>query len=225
VTEATPINVQDSIQAAAWVVSQRYRGFVEQDDLVQEGWIYVLEHKDQVEGFQNHENPKTSQWYFNRKLEGCMDSYARRQKAHQSGYEPDDDLFVSDVVINLVLPQVLKDDPTPPVQAGERVANTSDPAEGGVWLATYMDVKLAWEKADLTGPQRDLMVAYYRDEFTQLELANQMKLSQQTVAKRLKQARAKLILQLGGYKPEEPGSTAHHPGAKNSDQAKISALR
>jgi RNA polymerase sigma factor (sigma-70 family) len=224
--DRTPINVEDSIKAQAWYVSSRYRGHVDQDDLIQEGWIWVLEHPAQVKGFQEHEDAKLGQWLMNKRLADSMAAYARREKAHASGYEVDDELFFSDALISLVLPSVLKDDPTPPVQAGERVANTSDPAEGGVWMATYFDVKRAWETADLTGQQRDLLVDYHRDEYTQSQLADKLSITQQTVAKRLKKARAKLIDKLGGPKPQvEPAEVEHHPGAKTADQPALAVLR
>ena len=224
---ASPINIEDSIKAQAWSVANQYRGHVQQDDLIQEGWVWVLEHPDQVKGFQEHENVHTSTWLLNKRLRDAMSQFARREKAHASGYEVDDEIFFSDALIRLILPSVLKDDPTPPVQAGDRVANTSDPAEGGVWMATFMDVKQAWEKADLTGPQRDLLIAYHRDGDTQLDLANSLKVGQPTVNKRLKRARAKLIDMLGGPKPqvEETGRSAHHYGAKNNDQAALAGMR
>jgi RNA polymerase sigma factor (sigma-70 family) len=198
-----PLDVAAVIDAQAYGTALRFPGVAEADDLVQEGWIWVLEHPAKVKEYEQQENPKFAAHALGQDIWKVMDRYARREKAARGGYQPDDEIFMSDAVINVVLPSVLKDDPTPPVRDGERVANTSDPAEGGGWLATYMDVKHAWEKADLTGQQRDLLVSYYLHEDTQAEIATQLKLSQQAVGKRLKQARAKLIDKLGGRNPRE----------------------
>jgi len=225
-TEAELLNVADVIGATAYGVASRYKGFVEQQDLEQEAWVWCIEHKDAVEQHLEEPDVKLAAYRLGKDVWGCMDRYARRQKASASGYQPDDDIFVSDAVINLVLPSVLKDDPNPPVKAQERTRSVADPAEGGVWLATYLDVKAAWSRADLTQGQRDLLFWYYHDEYTQAELARALEVTQQTVAKRLKQARSKLIDQLGGHRPKDSDAEYRsRPGTQGPDDATLAAMR
>lgn len=214
---AEVLDIDSVVNSQAYKTARRYAGFVDADDLVQEGWVWILEHPKNMKAHQENEETALAAYRLGQDLWTVMESYARRQKAAASGYEPEDDIYFSDALINLVLPAVLKDDPTPPVQAGERVANTSDPAEGGTWLATYLDVKQAWEKADLTGVQRDLLEQYYFQEATQHEIAEHLGTSQPTVNKRLKSARRKLIDQLGGPQPKEY-NTEHdaRPGVKRN---------
>jgi RNA polymerase sigma factor (sigma-70 family) len=214
---ADTLDLALAIESQASVCARKFSGFTERDDLIQEGWVWALNNKKKVDEYAAHENVGAAIFWLNRDLSRMMETYARREKAAASGYEPEDDLYFSDALINLVLPSVLKDDPTPPVQAGERVANTSDPAEGGTWLATYLDVKQAWERADLTGNQRDLLEQYYFEEATQQEIATDLGTTQPTVNKRLKNARRKLIDQLGGPEPREY-NTEHdqRPGVKRN---------
>jgi hypothetical protein len=224
--EQRPLDVAEVVSSQAWLTASRYRGLAEKEDLEQEAWCWILEHPSRVKELQDHENSAIAAYRLGQDVWKVMERYARKEKAARGGYAPEDDLFVSDAVISVVLPSVLKGDPTPPVRDGERVANTSDPAEGGNWLATFMDVKRGWERADLTGPQRDLLVSYYRDGMTQLEIANALKLGQPAVTKRLKQARLKIINQLGGLEPkvDEP-EVRSHPGAKTSDAVVKAGIR
>jgi DNA-directed RNA polymerase specialized sigma24 family protein len=220
------LDVDSVVQSTAWNVARNNIGNVTQDDLAQEGWCWILEHPIKMKKHRENESPRQAAYELGRDIWGVMDRYARREKAARGGYAPEDDLFISDTVIALVLPSVLKGDPTPPVRDGERVANTADPAEGGNWLATFLDVKRAWETADLTGPQRDLAVSYYRDGIIQSEIANALGIGQQAVAKRLSKVRDKLIAKLGGRQapPDEPEVSAH-PGAKTTDDATKAAIR
>jgi hypothetical protein len=226
VDETTPLDVAAVIGAQAYAASVRYGANVDKEDLEQEAWVWVVEHPGKMKEHEANPNPQLAAYEFGRDIWSVMDLYARREKAAKGGYQPEDELFVSDAVINVVLPSVLKGDPTPPVRDGERVANTSDPAEGGVWLATWLDVKSAWEKADLTGAQRDLLVSYYRDSVTQLEISDALGIAQPTVTKRLKAARTKLIDQLGGRKPQDAEPQyRQRPGSQHNSDAIISALR
>lgn len=220
------LDVDSVIQSQAWATALRFPGVAEKEDLAQEAWIWVLEHPAKLKERQTTEPVSLGAYRLGQDVWKIMEQYARKEKAARGGYQPDDELFLSDAVINVVLPAVLKGDPTPPTRDGERVANTSDPAEGGNWLATFIDVKLAWERADLTGPQRDLLVSYYRDGMTQVEVADTLGIGQQAVAKRLKAARKKLIDQLGGIKPEEPETEVRsHPGSKTTNDATKAAIR
>ena len=226
VAEQEPLDVGSVIEGVAYSTHLRFAGYVDRDDLIQEAWIWVLEHEAKIKAYKEQENPAFAAHALGQDVWKVMDRYARREKAHRAGYQPEDDIFFSDAVINVVLPSVLKGDPTPPVRDGERVANTSDPAEGGVWLATYLDVKRAWESADLTGPQRDLLASYYRDGMTQVQVADALGVTQQSVAKRLKNARGKLIDRLGGREPREtePQYRAR-PGSQHNSDDIIAALR
>jgi hypothetical protein len=220
-----PLNVQDVIGSQAYSVAARFKGFVDQEDLQQVGWVWCLEHQDKVNDHLENEDVKLAAYRLGQDIWNDMDRYSRKQKASASGYQPDDDLFVSDAVINLVLPHVLKDDPNPPVKAQERTKSTADPAEGGVWLATYLDVKTGWEKADLTQGQRDLLYWYYAEEYTQAELARSLEVGQQAIASRLKRARSKIIDQLGGRRPRDADTEYRsRPGTQGPDDAVLAAL-
>jgi len=226
VAEQEPLDIEAVIGAQAYAASVRYGANVDKEDLQQEAWVWVLEHPGKMKEHRDNENPQLAAYEFGKDIWDVLDRYARREKAQRAGYQPEDELFFSDAVINVVLPSVLKGDPTPPVRDGERVANTSDPAEGGTWLATYLDVKRAWESADLTGPQRDLLASYYRDGMTQAQVADALGVTQQSVAKRLKNARGKLIDRLGGREPREtePQYRAR-PGSQHNSDDIIAALR
>lgn len=220
------LDIAGVIGSQAYSVWLRFRSFVEQEDLQQEGWVWVFEHPDKMKEHKELEDVQLAAYRLGQDIWNNMDRYARKQKAYASGYEPEDDLFYSDAVINVVLPSVLKADPRPLERDGERVANTSDPAEGGTWMATYNDVKLAWEKADLTVDQRKLLVSYYRDGESQQTIATALGIGQPAVTRRLKAARTKLINQLGGRKPQDEAPRYDkRPGTKRSQAEMYETLK
>ncbi len=217
------LDVQQVIEVTATRVARGYSDIVERDDLIQEGWVWVLSNETEVNKFKSNPNAGGGAHSLGQRLNRAMERYCRAEKSARGGYEVEDDVYFSPALIGLVLPSVLKDDPVPPVQQGERIANTSDPAEGGNWLATYLDVKQAWLKADLTDQQRQLLIDYHLDDLSQLELATQLGISQQAVSKRLSQAHGKMIEVLGGYRPDDYDEPASHPGAKGNQPGAVSA--
>lgn len=220
------LDVQSVVATQAWTISRKYGGYVEAEDLQQEGWLWIVEHPEKMKEHEEEPNVRLAASRLGRDIWGCMDRYARREKSSRSGYEPEDDIYFSDAMVGLVLPSVLKDDPTPPSRDGERIANTSDPAEGGTWLVTYLDMKQAWNKAKLSDDQRALMISYYRDEYTQQEIADMLGVTQQSVAKRLKTARARLIDRLGGYQPREfNADPEQRPGVKRNSSGIVSQVK
>jgi RNA polymerase sigma factor (sigma-70 family) len=198
---AETLDVDAVVNRIASSAARRYAGFVEKDDLAQEARIWMLENPGRVRQHQRNPDVKLAAYALGQDMWNNVERYAKKQKARASGYEPDDEVYFSHAMINLVLPSVLRDDTTPPVQAGERIANTSDPAEGGNWMATWVDVKQAWLTADLTKDQRQLLWDYYFEEETQQELGDRLGVTKMQMSRRLQAARLKLIEKLGGLNP------------------------
>jgi RNA polymerase sigma factor (sigma-70 family) len=224
VTE-TEVDIESVIQWQARACIKRYRGFTEVEDLEQEGRLWVLSNPKDVADRLDRSTKEQAAYAVGQRIGQAMDRYARKQKALASGYEPEDEVYFTDALIGLVLPSVLKNDTTPPAVAGDRVANTSDPAEGGNWMATYMDVKQAWESAELTDAQRELLVQYHLDDMTLQEIAQEQDVVHTTISRRLSNARRKLIDKLGGLSPREY-NTEHdsRPGVKRNEPGIVSQV-
>ncbi len=93
------------IGAQAYSVAQRFKGQVEQEDLEQEGWVWVCEHPGKMKDHESNEDSGLAAYRLSQDVWGVMDRYARREKAARGGYQPEDELFVSDAVINIALLQ------------------------------------------------------------------------------------------------------------------------
>lgn len=195
------INVEALVYQVAYDVRRRFRSYVDAEDLISEGWIWVYEHPKAVEGYQEDENRKRSIYRLRRDISIYVEQYARKEKAQRAGYDPSDEAFYHAALISVFLAQVVTGD-YEQGRAGPEVGRTnSDPAEGGTWMAARADVARAWESANLTELERGTMLRYYVEGFTQDEIAEQDGVTQQSVAERLKKGVSKMTRRLGGPKP------------------------
>lgn len=196
------IEVSASLASAANSVYRRFSGYVEREDLVSEGWLWVLEHKVRTEEYDADENQKRADYRFRRDVSMAMETYARREKSTKVGYDPTDEAFYSQALVAVMLPAVVDGvyEPSPGIVDGS--SNRSDPAEGGTWQAARADVAKAWEAAALTEGERSTLKAYYVDGYSEAEIGEWFGLTQQTISKRIKAGIRKIVNELGGTKPK-----------------------
>lgn len=229
------VDVDIIIASAATAVARKYAGYVDRDDLVQEGWLWWYEDSSDrrsVDKLVAEGTTRKAAWLVQRRVWRAMEKFARTEKAAQSGYSTADEAFYSSHAICSILPAVLLEDPevgplvegvTGGRRAGDIVAKT-DPAEGGTWMAMYADVTQAWETADLSDEERDTLIALFEDQYTQSEAATKLGVTQGAVSKRLHSALRKLSEALGGATPwdrsdeteealrRRPGTVSGHSG-------------
>lgn len=198
-----PLDVAQCIGATSYQVFTKYKRFVSQEDLEQEGWLWVLEHPKLVLSFQEYESPKTAWYFLNKKLWSHMEKFARGERAQGLGYDPDDEQFYGTGMLNLVLPAVLNGDTDQPVTGPSEGASSTDPAEGGNWQAIVLDVRRAWLAAGLTDDEREGMVMYHRDTMSQADIAEHFGRDQSSVSRLLNRAAGKIIDRLGGPRPKD----------------------
>lgn len=193
------IDIAPVIDSTAYAVLRRNRNYVEFDDLRQEAWLWVLDHPKKMTEFQE-EDDALGAWLLNRDLYKHLDKLARKVRADRVGYLPEDERFYTLKSIEELLPYVLNNDMTPP--AGNVTGkSTKDPAEGGDWLASWIDVKRAWERADLTDRQRGIVISLLGDSQTQQAVATCLYTTQSSVSASLQDALRKLLTFLGGDRP------------------------
>jgi RNA polymerase sigma factor (sigma-70 family) len=180
---------------------RRRNPLVDRDDFVQECFVWTLTHPAKLAEYREDEDHKAG----DRKLYGalrnaCRD-YARRDKAARLGYDPDDEVFYTLLVLkDELLPAVYDEDWLPSQGTHqESVRSGADPAHGNNWLATLVDVSAALDKQ--SEDDRWLLENYYRTGLTQQEIADDLGISQPLVSKRLGRAVKRIHEQLGGPKP------------------------
>lgn len=203
------LNTDDCIHAQAWQTYQSYKQHTSYEDLIQEGYVWLLEHPKEVQEYKDHGKPKLAYWWLSRDLWKAMDRYARGERAQALGYEPDDEAFYGKGVLEALLPHVLTDNPIQPQGESSEIRSSKDPAEGGTFLAMYLDVQHAWNKAKLTARERDTIRLVYGEQWTQKEVADEQGIGQPTVSKAVRRAFDKMIAEIGGKYPadDDEGTT------------------
>lgn len=206
-TEDEPyvLDIESCIESQAWTTARNYNGFVDKDDLVQEAWLWVVEHPEQVEAYKNHEQPKLAYWWLQRDLWKVMDAVCRKERAQRLGYDPSDEAFYGKALLEALLPGVLNGAPVQPQGEVSEIRSGKDPAEGGTYLAMYLDVSRAWKEASLTPRERSILRAIYGEGFLKQEVAEDLGITPQAISNQLKRSFEKMIKVLGGqYPPDIP---------------------
>lgn len=195
------LSVDACITDQAWTTYRTYKDFVEVEDLKQEGLLWALERPDRVAGYQNHEKPKLAYWWLSRDLWEVMDRYARKERAQRLGYEPDDEAFYGKAVLEALLPAVLIGNPIQPQGEPQEGKSNRDPAEGGTFLAMYLDVEKAWKTANLTTKERETLQLVFGEQWTHQEVAEEFDVGRTAVTNMIKRALDKMVNKIGGQYP------------------------
>lgn len=207
------LDVDMVVNSTAYAVRGRYKNFVEFEDLVSEGWLWISEHPEQIDEYMSFERPPLAAWWLGRDVWKRMDRYARRQRAASLGYQPEDEAFYGPGVVANMLPHVLSGVPDQPVTEKTGNSNSGDPAHGGDWLVMYLDVKQAWYSTPLSDRERSVLMAVYLDGLSQGSVADLMDIDIKTVGRCLTRGIGKLSEALGGQRPGEcPYTCECHEG-------------
>lgn len=213
------------IDTAAYNVLNKFRTYVEHEDLVSVGWIWVMDHPAKMDEFIAEESASLAAWKLDKAVWKVMERYARKERAHRIGYKPKDEAFYTAAGIESMLPRVLMGDPLPDRVERAEIRPTGDPAEGGDWLAGYIDVSRAWRHAKLTQQEKTILGMTYEEGFSQEVTGEALGLSQATVSRGHDRAIRKLQSYLGGppvgdcpYSCEcHEGKLRTRPGTKGND--------
>jgi DNA-directed RNA polymerase specialized sigma24 family protein len=206
-----PLDVDECIRRTASAVAGRYRGFVSFDDLYMEGWVWALNHPDQLNKYKEHEAPALAAYWMSRDIWKKMDRYARDERARSLGYEPADEAFYGSAQIMNMLPHVLAGVPLKPITEKPEIHSAGDPAEGGDWLASYLDVKSAWDRTVLS-KREDYAIRQCVGAGESRQLVGEaLGVDYRTVDRCITSAVRKLSEALGGPRPStcKPGCECH----------------
>lgn len=205
------LDIESCIQSQAWTTARNYQGFVSQEDLVQDAWVWVLEHPERVQGYKDHEQPKLAYWWLQRDLWAVMDGACRKERAQRLGYDPADEAFYGKALLEALLPGVLTGDPIQPQGEVSEIRSGKDPAEGGTYLAMYLDVSRAWKEAKLSPRERDILKAIYGEGYLKQEVAEMYSITPQAISNQIKRSFEKIVKVLGGQYPPDPEQDTKRP--------------
>jgi RNA polymerase sigma factor (sigma-70 family) len=186
-------------------VANRYRAFVERDDLVQHVMEWSVRRPDKVSEYLNREDTverKQGISALSILYRRMAERYARKEKASKLGYEVSDEFFYTPELVEKILEirdmgyeaagQVLS------LEDGSR-RKSSLPNEGGNILAMVSDVEHALALID--GRLAEVLEERFGKGSTLQQIADEWGLSHQRIDQLSRDAMRKLIEQLGGEQP------------------------
>jgi len=188
------------VGTSAHDVHKRFSRYVSYEELAAEAWLYVFEHPSKVAAWREDEDEKRGWYRLRRDVSMAIERYARASKAHRLGYDIADEVFYSAAQVRTLLPMALFGHVS--ASGGDsEIRAPRDRAEGGETATAVLDVRRAWELAELTARERQLLVDSIVSEMSQAEIGAGLGVDQATVSRRLSRAMRKMIKALGGVKP------------------------
>lgn len=202
----TEQDLLDLVPMQARAASRRFRQYVDLQDVVQEGYLYVLQKPEEISWLLEQDEvdlEKVCQLVRRR-----CERYCRKEKAAKVGYRPGDEFFYADSSESVefladLLPHALADNwpEKPPMDHhnGGKVSGKRPPHEGGNWPAMLADVSAAYARLDAN--DRRLLGLRFRHGLKLREIGVALAWSTQTASERIHQSLRRLLAELGGSSP------------------------
>lgn len=199
----------DLVPAVANSICNKFRGWVEKDDVKQELFLWALNRQSQYFDQLNEENRERREHNERRvafQMRRVAERYARKEKARKAGYQTTDEAFYDTATIAQLMPHILASviEGTVLEQAQELINDgqprkQSTPAEGGNLLAILIDIKRAYLK--LEEYDKVLLRMRYYDNATLQEIAQFLECAVSTADRRCTSSLRRLQDRLGGDTP------------------------
>ena len=191
--------VVKQIHASAKQAARKHEGYVDFDDLVQEGYLYLLEHPELID-----EHTKTSERVVGRSVFYEMNRYGLRQRYRKDGTSPDDYFRYTAAIVETLIGDVL-DGGVYPQSSGDMNSDGrsgKSPAYGFDFEAMMADISQAFKRLNET--DKGVLLEKYRGgDVNEEVLALTHGVSAQAIRKRVQRALVRLAKMLNGdYAPK-----------------------
>lgn len=202
----TTTGLEPVVYSVSRQLANRYRGYVEREDLAQELWVWILNHQDKVESWVESYHPKSVERLVARALRNAGDKHCRKEKARQVGYEPDDEFFYSLGMVTDMLTLYFDPEWTAPRAIQLGATPSSQAASEGWNLQTMVsDVGRAYER--LSASDQELIRYVYgsgdpRDNIAGLAL-DWGGITYNAADHRVRRVLGRIRAALGGPRPQE----------------------
>ena len=84
-----------AVTSATKIVFSRFRNFVDYEDLQQECYLWLFLNNEKVTKWREEKSVRHAERTIIKALRNAAERYARKEKAAQQGYEPEDEFFYS----------------------------------------------------------------------------------------------------------------------------------
>ena len=199
----------DLVPSVSYVISRKFKGWVETDDIKQECYLWAIGRGQQFTDLLNEPEPNKREQNEKRiayQMRRMGERFARKQKAAKAGYHTSDEAYYDTTTIAQLIPFVIASviDGTVLEQAQEMINDgqprkQSTPAEGGNLLAILIDIKKAFIK--LEQEDKTILQMRYHDNFTLSQIAQYLECAISTADRRSTSALRRLQDKLGGETP------------------------
>jgi DNA-directed RNA polymerase specialized sigma24 family protein len=183
---------------------------VELEDIKQSLYEWFLEHPNKLDEWDSI-GPKDAKNLIYRSLRNQALDYCQRWKAKSIGYEPSDLFYYEPVMVEALLPSVLRGEFTVmPVLNLGKTGRPPAPSEGGNMMAMMVEINAAYVK--LSKEDRAVLFFKYVESLDFAGIATEMELGSEDAARmRHNRAVKKLITRIGGFKPFLDKDITKHP--------------
>lgn len=183
---------------------------VELEDIKQELYGWFLEHPKKLDEWEAI-GKKDAKNLLYRSLRNQALDYCQKWKAKSIGYEISDLFYYEPVMVEALLPAVLRKEFTVmPVLNLGKTGKPPAPSEGGNMMAMMVEIDNAYSK--LNTEDRKVLFLKYAESFDYADIASEMELGSEDAARmRHNRAIKKLITRLGGFKPYLDKESADKP--------------
>jgi RNA polymerase sigma factor (sigma-70 family) len=201
--------LHDLVPSVSYVISRKFKGWVEFEDIKQECFLWAIGRGQQFVDLLNEPNLNRREQNEKRiayQMQRMAERFARKEKARKAGYKTTDEAFYDTTTIAKLIPFVIASvvDGTVLEQAQEMINDgtprkQSTPAEGGNLLAILIDIKKAYLKLDQE--DKTILQMRYHDGFTLNQVAQYLECATSTADRRSTSALRRLQNKLGGETP------------------------
>lgn len=173
---------------------------VELDDIKQSLYQWFLEHPNKLNEWEAI-GPKDAKNLIYRSLRNQALDYCQKWKAKSIGYEVSDLFYYEPVIIEALLPAVLRGEfSVMPILNLGKTGRPPAPSEGGNMMAMMVEIDKAYGKLN----KDDKVVLFYKyaESLDYGDIAKEMELGSEDAARmRHNRAIKKLITRIGGFRP------------------------
>jgi RNA polymerase sigma factor (sigma-70 family) len=193
---------------------------VELDDIKQELYGWFLEHPKKLDEWEAI-GKKDAKNLLYRSLRNQALDYCQKWKAKSIGYEISDLFYYEPVMVEALLPPVLRKEFTVmPILNLGKTGKPPAPSEGGNMMAMMIEIDNAYSK--LSTEDRIVLFLKYAESFDYAGIAAEMELGSEDAARmRHNRAIKKLITRLGGFKPylDKESTEEPHEVVESDDES------
>ena len=173
---------------------------VELDDIKQSLYQWFLEHPNKLNEWEAI-GPKDAKNLIYRSLRNQALDYCQKWKAKSIGYEVSDLFYYEPVIIEALLPAVLRGEfSVMPILNLGKTGRPPAPSEGGNMMAMMVEIDKAYSKLN----KDDKVVLFYKyaESLDYGDIAKEMELGSEDAARmRHNRAIKKLVTRIGGFRP------------------------